>query len=291
MSTHHGKEKKLEQIAKRPLGSTGLDVSCLGLGTVKLGRSTGVKYPQPVKIPTDDEARELLKVAQELGINLIDTAPAYGQSEQRLGGLLAGQRDQWVIVTKVGEEFDGEKSTYDFSPAAILQSIEQSLRKLKTDCVDVVLVHSDGNIEEDLVRSGVVDALERAKLKGWCRAFGASTKTVAGGLHAVEHCDVVMVMLTPQYREEVCVIDAARAKGKGVLIKKALSSGHAMVGAPPRVLESQSGASQRHPSPQARGNDVHPLAFAIGVAGVTSVIVGTTNPEHLRDNVEAVNQT
>lgn len=276
MSEHHEPRKIVKQIAKRPLGSTGLEVSCLGLGTVKLGRSTGVKYPQPVKIPTDEEARELLSVARELGINLIDTAPAYGQSEQRLGGLLAGQRDQWVIVTKVGEEFDGEKSNFDFSPTAILQSIEQSLKRLKTDCVDVVLVHSDGVIEGDFVGSGVIDAMARAKSRGLCRAFGASTKTVAGGLHAVEHCDVVMVMLTPQYREEMCVIEAARAGGKGVLIKKALSSGHAMV----EGAQRETGI-----------NDVHPLAFATRVAGVSSVIVGTTNPAHLRANVEVVNQT
>ena len=74
----------------RPLGSTGLMVSPLGLGTGKLGRDQGVKYPSGFQIPDDDEARMLLKLARDLGINLIDTAPAYGRSEERLGPLLRG---------------------------------------------------------------------------------------------------------------------------------------------------------------------------------------------------------
>ena len=99
----------------RPLGSTGLLVSALGLGTVKLGRDQGVKYPNGFQIPGDDEARMLLKLARDMGINLIDTAPAYGRSEERLGPLLRGQRQDWVIVSKVGEEFADGQSSHDFS--------------------------------------------------------------------------------------------------------------------------------------------------------------------------------
>ena len=76
----------------RPLGATGIDVSVLGLGTVKLGRDSGVNYAQPFRLPTMREARHLIDRAHSLGINLIDTAPAYGTSEERLGELLAGQR-------------------------------------------------------------------------------------------------------------------------------------------------------------------------------------------------------
>ena len=65
----------------RPLGDTGLTVSALGLGTVKIGRDQGVKYPTAFSIPDDDAVRNLLARARELGINLIDTAPAYGRSE------------------------------------------------------------------------------------------------------------------------------------------------------------------------------------------------------------------
>ena len=73
-------------MIKRPLGSTGIDVSVLGLGTVKIGRNQQVKYPTGFELPDDDTVIELFELAQSLGINFIDTAPAYGSSEQRLGG-------------------------------------------------------------------------------------------------------------------------------------------------------------------------------------------------------------
>jgi aryl-alcohol dehydrogenase-like predicted oxidoreductase len=75
----------------RPLGSTGLLVSPLGLGTVKLGRDQGVKYPNGFRSPTTTK-RACCSPSRDLGINLIDTAPAYGRSEERLGPLLRGQR-------------------------------------------------------------------------------------------------------------------------------------------------------------------------------------------------------
>ena len=125
----------------RPLGQTGPMVSPLGLGTVKLGRDQGVKYPSGFQIPDDDEARRLLKLARDLGINLIDTAPAYGRSEERLGPLLRGQRHDWVIVSKVGEEFSDGQSRHDFSAAHTRFSVERSLKRLETDCIDLVLVH------------------------------------------------------------------------------------------------------------------------------------------------------
>jgi aryl-alcohol dehydrogenase-like predicted oxidoreductase len=108
-----------------PLGDTGLDVALLSLGTVKLGRDQGVKYPTPVKIPDDQAATELLQAAANLGINTLDTAPAYGMAEERLGKLIAGQRNDWVICTKVGEEFENGVSRYDFSPEHCRFSVER----------------------------------------------------------------------------------------------------------------------------------------------------------------------
>jgi len=173
----------------RPLGSTGLRVSPLGLGTVKLGRDQGVKYPNGFSIPDDAAARALLDQARELGINLLDTAPAYGVSEERLGPLLRGQREDWVIVSKVGEEFDNGQSRFDFSPAHTRLSVERSLQRLETDRIDLVLVHSDGNDVAILRDSGVYETLAELKREGKLRAFGLSGKTVEGGLLALERGD------------------------------------------------------------------------------------------------------
>jgi aryl-alcohol dehydrogenase-like predicted oxidoreductase len=92
-------------MIRRMLGRTGLSVSVLALGTVKIGRDRGVKYPVPFTIPDDDAVIELLNTAADLGINLIDTAPAYGNSEERIGRLLPQVRGDFLISTKVGETF------------------------------------------------------------------------------------------------------------------------------------------------------------------------------------------
>ena len=75
-------------MPRRRLGRTGIEVGVLGLGTVKFGRDQGLKYPRGFTIPDDRAVRALLDLARDLGINLLDTAPAYGDSEARLGRLL-----------------------------------------------------------------------------------------------------------------------------------------------------------------------------------------------------------
>lgn len=263
----------------RPLGNTGLRVSVLGLGTVKLGRTRGLKYPDAqiaAELPTENAATELLRTATELGINLIDTAPAYGVAEERIGLLMAannwfGGRDRWVVCTKAGEEFDSlaaggaGESRFDFSPGAVRASVERSLMRLRTDRVEIMLLHSDGRDEWIIRESGALEELRRLKSRGLVRAIGVSTKTLAGGLLAAETCDVVMVMLNPAQRGELPAIQSAHGRGKGVLIKKGLASGH---------TPDPSGA----------------IRFVLGTPGVSSMIVGTSSAAHLRENALAVNQ-
>lgn len=250
----------------RPLGQTGLTVSPLGLGTVKFGRDQGVKYPNGFTIPDDQQVEALLRQAQQLGINLLDTAPAYGHSETRLGPLLRGQRDQWVIVSKVGEEFEHNQSRFDFSAEHTRYSVERSLRRLETDCIDLVLVHSDGNDLYILEQTAVYETLARLKDEGKLRAYGFSGKTVAGGIKALEHGDCAMVTYNLNDQAEGPVIEYAASQGKGLLVKKALASGHAC---------------------QLPGVDPVRASFEalFTQPGVTAAIVGTINPVHLAHNV------
>jgi aryl-alcohol dehydrogenase-like predicted oxidoreductase len=270
------------KIPLRPLGATRLMVSPIGLGLVKLGRNTGVKYPGGggFALPSDEQAADLLRTALALDINLLDTAPAYGVSEERLGQIMSangwfGGRERWVICTKAGEEFDAAtaNSSFDFSPAAIGASVERSLRRLNTDHVDIVLLHSDGRDEWVLRQSGAVMALRELQEVGRIGAVGISTKSPEGGQLAVAMgLDVVMVTLNPEYAADLPVIDAARTRREatsdaarpcGVLIKKALASGHA---ADPAAA----------------------IRYAAGVPGVSSVVIGTMRPENLRANVAAL---
>lgn len=247
----------------RPLGSTGLQVSLLGLGTVKIGRNAGVKYPRAFDLPDDASVVALLEETRHLGINLIDTAPAYGISEERLGRLLPGRREDWVIVTKAGEQFSTGESRFDFSPAAIRASVEQSLRRLRTDYADAVLLHSDGIGEDSERFLPALEALAALKEAGKLRATGFSGKSAAGGFRLLPHVDILMVTYNPGYREEKPLIAAAGAGGKGVLVKKALASGHS---ADPAAA----------------------LAEAAALRGVSSIVVGTLSADNLRRNAMIV---
>lgn len=251
----------------RPLGSTGLEVSALGLGTVKLGRDQGVKYPQGFTIPDERSARALLAQARDLGINLIDTAPAYGNSEERLGKLLRQVDHHWLICSKVGEEYEAGQSRFDFSPEYTRQSVQRSLRRLNTEVIDIVLVHSDGNDLRIIQELGTLQALEQLKQEGLIRAFGMSTKTVAGGLAAAACCDLVMLTYNLDQREESAVLDACSRLGKGALVKKVLASGH---------------LGQAHQDPVQASMDL-----VLDHAGTSAAIVGTISPTHLQANVFA----
>lgn len=251
-------------LQKRCLGSTGIWVSPLGLGTVKFGRNQGVKYPESFSLPSDGDLANLLSFAKDQGVNLLDTAPAYGSSEARLGSLLKNQRHDWVISTKVGEQFTEGQSSFDFSKQAIINSIERSLSQLKTDYVDIVLVHSNGEDEQIIFRDAVFETLDQLKQAGKLRAFGMSTKTVSGGLAAIEASDLAMVTFNPEQTADREVISRAHQINKGIFIKKVFASGHLTL------------SPAQH------------LQFALAEPGVTSVIVGTINLVHLRENLSSV---
>ena len=241
----------------------GIEVSRIGLGTVKLGRNQGVKYPRAFDLPSMADARVLIATARELGINLIDTAPAYGLAEARVGELLKSQRQDWIVGTKVGEDFDGA-SHFDFSLAGAQSSLHRSFQRLNTDYLDYVLLHSDGD-DSAVLNSGACEALVHARREGSVRAIGISSKTLDGALMALDMgLDIVMVTLNSETTGERPACIQAAARGRGVLIKKALGSGHL--------------------------NPADSLTFVDQTPGVTSIISGTLNPDHLRANVALINQ-
>lgn len=258
-------------LPQHKLGSTDLMISTLGLGTVKLGRNTDVKYPNSFIIPDDKQALNLLALAQDLNINLLDTAPAYGESEQRLGKLLRGQRHRWVIVGKAGEEYINQQSTYDFTQQHIMQSIKRSLQRLNTDYIDVLLVHSNGDDEHIINNFEVFNTLSAAQQQGLIRYYGMSTKTVKGGLLTLQHSDVAMVTYNPINTEELPVIEHAAKHKKGILIKKALASGHLNSLAADNPVQAA-------------------MDFIFKQPGVGSIILGTINAEHLISNVKCATQ-
>lgn len=254
----------LEQ--RKQIAETGVFVSAIGLGTVKIGRNTVVRYPLSFKIPDDTQVQDLLSQTWDLGINLLDTAPAYGNSEQRLGELLSKQKNEFIIATKVGETFDTKTggSHYNFTAEFLTTSIKQSLKNLRRDALDIALIHSDGN-DKAIIEQGALEVLTDLQQQGLIRATGMSTKTVEGGLLALQQSDLVMVMHNLEYQQEQAVLDQAKLDNKGIFIKKALASGHL---APDSIQKN------------------FDLIYAN--QAVSSVIIGTINPAHLEDNVAKV---
>ncbi|MDY0248446.1 MAG: aldo/keto reductase [Pseudomonas sp.] len=253
----------------RPLGRTGLSVSPLGLGTVKLGRDQGVKYPNGFTIPDDQQALTLINQARDLGINLLDTAPAYGISEERLGHLLRGQRQDWIIVSKVGEEFINGESVFNFSAAHTRFSVDRSLKRLRTEHIELVLVHSNGDDLAILQHEEVYATLAALKQEGKIGGFGFSGKTAEGGILALEQGDCAMVTYNLNERDERPVLDYAAQHNKGILIKKALASGHVCLADGIDPVQASFSMIFEHPA-------------------TASAIVGTINPRHLKSNVECV---
>ena len=241
----------------RPLGRTGLQVPLLGLGTVKFGRTSKVSYARPYSLPSDAQLADLLALAKSLGVVLLDTAPAYGNSEQRIGEAIAGARADWLLCTKTGEEFDGARSRYDFSEAHTLHSVERSLRRLRTDFLDIVLIHADGRQVADIEEAGAFRALRRLQREGVVRVVGFSAKSLDDGLAALPESDVLMCDA-----EAPSLLAEAADAGAGVLVKKPLAGGF-------RPAQ-------------------HTLPRTAALAGVSCVVVGTIDAEHLAANAAAL---
>lgn len=253
----------MPELRLNPIGDTGIIISEIGLGTVKFGRNSGVKYPESFTIPDDDSLLALLEQASHLGLNYLDTAPAYGTSEEKLGKLLSGQSDHWIISTKVGEYYDNNVSRYDFSRDTTLRSIESSLTRLNRAVLDIVFVHSNGQDQQVIEETAVLATLQDCKNQGLIRAIGFSGKDASGTARALDVCDVFMITLNEEDQTQASLIKLCEARNRGVVIKKALTSGHS-----------------RDPASA--------LRFVSQYPGVTSTIVGTINPVHLTDNIQAV---
>jgi aryl-alcohol dehydrogenase-like predicted oxidoreductase len=243
----------------RPLGRTGFSISPIGFGSFKIGRNQKTKYAAAYELPTDNQVAELLNGLLDLGINYIDTAPAYGTSEDRIGRAIAGRRSEFVLATKVGETFEGGVSTYDFSSTAIRCSIERSLERLRTPTIDVLLLHSDGSDAWIQSETDAVPTLQELKRRGLVRAIGLSGKTVAGARQALEWADVLMVEYHLRDRSHESLIAEATARGVGIIVKKGLASGEL-------------------PATEA-------IRFVLGNPHVSSLVVGGLSLDHFRANL------
>lgn len=159
-------------LPRRRLGRTGYQVTALGLGGAHLGR-TAVGFDDELAVAT-------VHRALELGINLIDTAPLYGDSQRRIGMALSrwyergGRREDIYLSTKSGRLPGGDKY---YSADDTYRSVEESLLLLGTDYLDVVLVHDPDDLSTVLQTGGALEALVELKRQGVVRAIGAGLRS------------------------------------------------------------------------------------------------------------------
>lgn len=173
----------------RPLGRTGLSVSEIGFGAWGIGGRT---VAQTSYGDTDDVVSiAALRRAHEVGITFFDTSAAYGNghSEALIGEALAPVRDGVVLATKAG--YDSWDSPPDFSAAAVVASAERSLRRLRTDRIDVLMLHNAPL--EAVVAPDMQEALARLVRAGKVRSWGLSAKGPADALAALAAVDVAVV--------------------------------------------------------------------------------------------------
>jgi len=173
----------------RALGRTGLHVSEIGFGAWGIGGRTVAETSYG---DTDDgTSLAALSHAFDRGITFFDTSPAYGNghSEELIGQAFARCRDKVIVATKAG--FESWDRPPDFSPEALVASTERSLRRLRSDYIDLLLLHNppiDGLHADDLR-----EALERLGSRGKIRSWGASTRSPADALQALAAGDVPVI--------------------------------------------------------------------------------------------------
>lgn len=291
--------------ARRKVGNSGLEVSRLGLGTWQLGNVSW-------RSPTRREIEDLFRLAWDVGVNLIDTSPSYGNGEVEtmLGQLFQRMRLDFVVFSKIGLVEDG---TYrgQWDSRSLNRAIETTLRMLGRDYVDVLALHSPPPIVAKM--DHIWKLLEDVKVAGKARFIGLSLEAQPelARLGIVRGVDVVQLRYNCFFPETLGVITDAQRAGVGVLVNSPLAHGllsgqYASYKAIPddefpkgpfrqdrskEVVEEQLMKARRlQQFAEARGMSLVELAlrFALAPSGACSVIAGQRTRNELEENVAAI---
>jgi len=268
-------------MEKRQLGKTDMHVSVLGFGGSEIGYEGA----------TTETVEALLNSALDAGLNVIDTAECYETSEELIGETVSHRRSEFYLFTKVGHPRG--IGSEDWSTTSILESIERSLRRLKTDYVDLVQLHS---CSESVLRQGdAIAALQTARDRGHTRYIGYSGDSRAAKF-AVESraFDTLQTSLNIADQEPIdLTIPLVREHNMGLIAKRPIAnaawkSGHKPID------------SYQHPywdrlrklgydfirAKPVEQSIAHALRFTLSVPGVQTAIVGTTKPERWQQNAQ-----
>ena len=266
-------------MEKRKFGKTDLEFSVLGFGGAEIGFNPN---------QTQADVTELLNSALDAGLNLVDTAAAYKTSEKMIGEAVGKRRREFYLITKCGA-LDGF-TRFDWSKKGILETIEQSLRNLKTDYLDIAQLHSCD--AEELRRGDAIEGLQRAVEKGYTRYIGYSGDNEDARV-AIE-LDVFDSFQTSVNIADQTPIDGnvalAASKNLGVIAKRPIANAVWRYKEKPdesyhheywdRIQKLQYDFLKK----SAEEATATALRFTLSIPGVSTVIVGTTRPNRWQEN-------
>ena len=261
--------KNAAGIPLRVLGRTGAKITILGLGTAPVGQSK----------PGAEKGVAVYRAALEAGINYVDTAHIYDDAEDYLGQLVPRWRDRIFLTTKALPQSDDPRE----AAAGMQKQFEQSLRRMKTDHVDLLHVHSIGDKPPGMILApgGPMDFVKKMKDQGRARFIG-----VTGHNHVPRFADlintglvdVIMVALNfvdyHQYHFEEQILPVARRHGCGILAMKVFG-GHS---------KAPDGYARRGPSMMPAGLLQQAMRYSLGIEGVAATVIGPYAIEEVQQN-------
>jgi L-galactose dehydrogenase len=277
----------------RQLGNTGINVSVVGFGAAPLGNVFRATDP--------GEGFRAVHFAVENGINLFDVSPYYGitLAEERLGEALAGRRDKVVLATKCGRYGVNE---FNYSANQVTAEFEQSLRRLKTDYVDLLQVHDVEFGDVQQIIDETIPQLRKLQEQGKVRAIGITGYPLKAMTRIATAVPVDTILTYCRYNLMITDLDqlltpVAKELGIGLINASALNMG----------ILTERGASDWHPAPRAlrdagqeavrlcksRGASLPEVAlrFAIDHTGVSSTLVGVSTIAHVQECLKALTAT
>ncbi len=266
-------------MEKRKLGKTDIEVSVLGFGGSEIGY-------QEISAPV---VKKMLNSALDAGLNVIDTAECYAGSEELIGKTVSARRKEYHLFTKCGHP--KEWGFDDWRPLSLFKSIERSLRRLKTDCVDLVQLHSC--TEAELRKGDVIEALKQARERGITRYIGYSGDGQAA-LYAIECGEFDTLQTSVNIVEQEALdltLPLARKNNIGVIAKRPVANVAWKYGKRPpadsyvypywkRLQKLEYDFLKGKLSETA----AIALCFTLSVPGVHTAIVGTTKPGRFEEN-------
>jgi len=275
----------------RRLGRTGLRVSEIGLGTVELGLEYGIAAEGTPLKPSRADAAKVLNQALDRGINFIDTARVYGDSEEIVGEALKSRRQEYVLCSKVtcaGYEGSGT----DALRAHITSSIHQSLRALQTDVIDLMQLHSP---PAESIRHGELgDILQEFQRAGCIRFLGATTYGAEAALAVLEdgRYDCLQIAYNVLDREpEARVLPLAQSKDVAVVVRSVLLKGaltHRYRSLPVGLEDLKSAVEKAAAIASGESVSLPEFAYRFVLAhpAVSTALVGTAQVDELKAALE-----